>query len=271
MDDWNSVLEELEDILNYKFKNLRYLKEALIHDTYYNKHGYPCNSDSTINFEKLEALGDAVLDCIINSSLLKYGMERNISPYEIHHAKSNLVNNELLCKMTVFMGIHRFMLSGYSEHHIAPYLLETLYEEYDNAALQDEYSRRFFEELGDRKGTFWDHKCNTKKSRRKTRTKRTKNKGNHFFVNDQDRPKIDNNQDCKNVCINKYIEQQNPNFKFNEGYCSFEELSELVKNEYYEGPKFLADVFEAILGAVFVDGGYNSVVEVLEHILGPLV
>jgi len=48
-------------------------------------------------------------------------------------------------------------------------------------------------------------------------------------------------------------------------------LKQIIPKEYYEGPKILADVFEAILGAVFVDGGYNEVVRVLEHILGPLV
>lgn len=30
-EEWNEVLSELEDILDYKFKNIVFLKEALIH------------------------------------------------------------------------------------------------------------------------------------------------------------------------------------------------------------------------------------------------
>jgi len=109
MDEWDRVLEELEEILNYKFKNIKYLKEALIHESYYTSH---CESEYEymINYEKLEVLGDAVLDVIVNSTLAKFAKERNVSPFEIHHSKARLVNNELLCKIATFYGIHRFIL-----------------------------------------------------------------------------------------------------------------------------------------------------------------
>jgi len=32
--------------------------------------------------------------------------------------------------------------------------------------------------------------------------------------------------------------------------------------EIYEAPKILGDVFEAVMGAVFVDGGIEKVIEV---------
>lgn len=35
------------------------------------------------------------------------------------------------------------------------------------------------------------------------------------------------------------------------------------ENEYFEPPKIFGDVFEALIGAVFVDGGYNKVIDVL--------
>lgn len=38
-EDWDNVLAELEEILDYKFKNIKFLKEALIHDSYYSFHG----------------------------------------------------------------------------------------------------------------------------------------------------------------------------------------------------------------------------------------
>jgi hypothetical protein len=36
--DWDSILCELENILDYKFKDINYLKEALIHRSYYHVH-----------------------------------------------------------------------------------------------------------------------------------------------------------------------------------------------------------------------------------------
>jgi dsRNA-specific ribonuclease len=41
--------------------------------------------------------------------------------------------------------------------------------------------------------------------------------------------------------------------------------------EIFEPPKILGDVFEALMGAVFVDGGIAKVVEVYQHILAPFV
>ncbi len=41
--------------------------------------------------------------------------------------------------------------------------------------------------------------------------------------------------------------------------------------EIFEPPKILGDVFEALMGAVFIDGGIGKVVEVYQHILAPFV
>jgi dsRNA-specific ribonuclease len=41
--------------------------------------------------------------------------------------------------------------------------------------------------------------------------------------------------------------------------------------EIYEANKILGDVFEAIVGAVFEDGGIEKVVEVYQHMLAPFV
>jgi dsRNA-specific ribonuclease len=39
----------------------------------------------------------------------------------------------------------------------------------------------------------------------------------------------------------------------------------------YEPPKILGDVFEAIIGGIFIDGGIEEVIRVLKPILSPLV
>lgn len=58
----------VEKILNYKFNNKNLLLEALTHRSFKETHNLSgC-------YEKLEVLGDAILDYIANSNLLKYTM-----------------------------------------------------------------------------------------------------------------------------------------------------------------------------------------------------
>lgn len=68
-----------------------------------------------------------------------------------------------------------------------------------------------------------------------------------------------------------YLQDFEPNFVFCQSHESFKDLERKIDKRYYEAPKIISDVFEAILGAVFADGGYNQVVRVLQHILGPFV
>jgi len=41
--------------------------------------------------------------------------------------------------------------------------------------------------------------------------------------------------------------------------------------EPFEAPKILGDVFEAVMGAIFVDGGLNAVMRVYKHIVSPIL
>jgi len=56
----------------------------------------------------------------------------------------------------------------------------------------------------------------------------------------------------KKIMIEWYIQNFNYNFPITE-----------KEIEYYEPPKVFGDVLESLIGAIFVDGGYNKVVEVL--------
>ena len=71
--------------------------------------------------------------------------------------------------------------------------------------------------------------------------------------------------------IEKYLESFNRDFCFNEGHLQYLEVNKIIKKQYYEAPKLFADTFEAILGAVYVDRGYDEAVRVLQHLLGPLI
>ena len=129
----------------------------------------------------------------MNSSLIGYGIERNISPYDIHHAKSKIVNNEILAKIVVFYGIQKFILCGYSKYNIDKDLFKTLFEEIDEDTYSDEeYNKEFFERLGNRSGTFWDHQSLTKKNKRN----RAQNLGNNT---DQRKSKSEIAEDSKTI------------------------------------------------------------------------
>ena len=39
----------------------------------------------------------------------------------------------------------------------------------------------------------------------------------------------------------------------------------------FEPPKILGDVFESIMGAIFMDGGIEKVLEVYQHLLSPFI
>lgn len=39
----------------------------------------------------------------------------------------------------------------------------------------------------------------------------------------------------------------------------------------YEPPKILGDVFESLIGAIFLDGGIKAVLGVYEHLLSPFI
>jgi dsRNA-specific ribonuclease len=75
------------------------------------------------NYEKLELLGDAILDYLANTNLLRFTLfERYLSPSsyyrqgddfncaDAHQAKCQLVKNEILSKFTVLMGLHKYVI-----------------------------------------------------------------------------------------------------------------------------------------------------------------
>ena len=56
----------VEKILNYSFKNKRFLLEAFTHRSFRDAYGL------SFCYEKLEVLGDSILDYLANSNLIKF-------------------------------------------------------------------------------------------------------------------------------------------------------------------------------------------------------
>ena len=93
-------LKELEEILNYNFKDQNLLKLALVHKSF----------DNINNNEKLEFLGDRVLGLIISKKLI------DIYPSEkegiIDKKFANLVNKKTCSNIAKKINLSRFILLG---------------------------------------------------------------------------------------------------------------------------------------------------------------
>ena len=98
----NKSVKDLENILNYNFKDKVLLQKALTHKSY----------DNSINNEKLEFLGDRVLGLIISSKLLeKYPNEKEGI---IDKKFANLVNKSTCVEIAKKLNIKKFLYLGAS-------------------------------------------------------------------------------------------------------------------------------------------------------------
>ena len=170
------------EILCYKFKDPLLLLEAFTHRS--GQQFYKLNR----NYEKLELLGDAILDYLANSNLLRFTLfERYLEPSnqyryaedfncaDAHQAKIQLVKNDFIAKLTVMMGLHKYAI----------------------------------------------------------------------FYNSSD-----NELSSKDVDdYLKFSYQQNFDLNYSE-------------IEPFEAPKILGDIFEAVMGAIFEDGGMDAIYSV---------
>ena len=190
-----TILEELQDrVLRYRFRNPKLLLEALTHRSARDPF------EIGVCYEKLEVLGDAILDFLCNYTLLHYTLferykSKDPSTYQLdedfvcgdaHQAKALLVKNEVLAKLCVLLGFHRYV---------------------------------FYADAGEGNAT-----------------KRE---------------------------VTDYLKYSfTPNFKLNQREI-----------EPFECPKILGDIFESVVGAIFIDSprGLEDVVGVFRHLISPFI
>jgi ribonuclease-3 len=102
-------MEELQLILGYQFKNLGFLKQALIHTSY--AHENP--DDEIKDNERMEFLGDAVLDLII--SKLSFDLFPDYKEGLLSVIRANHVNENALSKIAFELSLGRFIKLGKGE------------------------------------------------------------------------------------------------------------------------------------------------------------
>ena len=101
------MIKEIEKIINYNFNDKELLKRAFIHKSYYSGR-----KDSENN-ERLEFLGDSVINLIVTEVL--YKKYKNVSEGELSKLKSHLVSSSFLYNIAKELKISDFILLGKGE------------------------------------------------------------------------------------------------------------------------------------------------------------
>lgn len=104
----NTLNLELENKLNYKFKKRELLKEALTHSSFYNNKKNGIN-----NFQRLEFLGDAVLELTVSEYV--YHRFDSLSEGELTKVKSVIVSQRTLAKWANQISLGKFIILGKGE------------------------------------------------------------------------------------------------------------------------------------------------------------
>lgn len=101
--------EKLENLLGYNFKNKELLIEALSHPSLRQHHDYKANKD----YERLEFLGDAVLNLIITEILFKNF--RNYNEGNLAKIRSYLVCRETICLVGAKLNLKDYIIMTHGE------------------------------------------------------------------------------------------------------------------------------------------------------------
>ena len=105
----DSILNNLEKKLDYKFKNKTLLKEALTHPSFQKKS----LKEKTANNQRLEFLGDSVLDLIVTEHL--YRKLASFSEGKLTKIRSVMVSKDILAKWADHLSLGKYIILGKGE------------------------------------------------------------------------------------------------------------------------------------------------------------
>jgi len=118
--------KELESKIGVQFKNIKLLEAAFTHRSYLNEN----RGKNLENNERLEFLGDAVLELIVSSNL--YHNYADKAEGELTSIRAAIVRTESLAEETQKLGVGKYLRMSKGEKESGgeekPYLLANLYE-----------------------------------------------------------------------------------------------------------------------------------------------
>lgn len=102
-------MKEYQKIIGYTFKDLELLNRALIHTSYANENNLPHFKSN----QRLEFLGDAVLDLIISEFI--YKEYPDFPEGELTKIRANVVCESTLVKIALQLGLGNYIFLGRGE------------------------------------------------------------------------------------------------------------------------------------------------------------
>lgn len=124
-------LLKAEKCLGYTFKNISLLRIALTHRS--------LEPEATDNYERLEFLGDAVIDHFVSHWL--YQKYHDMDEGFLTQHRSALVNKQFLASMSISLGIHEYVLADSSvrldDDKVAKNILGDVFESVIGAVFLD--------------------------------------------------------------------------------------------------------------------------------------
>ena len=100
--------EELENKIDYHFKNKNFLRLALTHSSYANEH----HMKKTAYYERLEFLGDAVVDLVVADYLYANFKE---TEGEMTKVRASYVCENALYQYSTALGLTKYIKVGHGE------------------------------------------------------------------------------------------------------------------------------------------------------------
>jgi ribonuclease-3 len=108
-EDKSDLFEKLQQILDYRFKSIDLLKLALTHKSMVS----PDDTMGLFSNERLEFLGDAVLNCLVTEYL--YLTNPDKSEGQLSKIKSLIVSRKILGEVAITLNLGKYLIFGLSE------------------------------------------------------------------------------------------------------------------------------------------------------------
>lgn len=119
MEEQNFNFDSVEKIIKYKFKNRQLLKTAFTHSSYLQK-----NVKEVCN-ERLEFLGDAVLELVVSDYLYNH---YDLVEGEMTKCRARLVNTKSLARIISLLKLDNYLLKNISDLDVPDSLRADLFE-----------------------------------------------------------------------------------------------------------------------------------------------
>lgn len=111
-------IEELEQKINYKFNKPEILKEALTHKSFFRNQ-----NTSLQDYERLEFLGDAILQIVVSEYLFE---NFDLSEGKMTYLRANMVNKNNLNQVGKSLNLHHLALLSQEEKREFGYARESI-------------------------------------------------------------------------------------------------------------------------------------------------